>query len=94
MVNGKITLHVLADADCALLSVKQLIAAIVAFYPIHDVQRELLVNGSDNFITLPVLVDKLTLKGRANIQLAAVPHNAVFCAVRISGNNVTDGDFV
>ena len=94
MVNGKIALHILADADCALLSVKQLIAAIVAFYPIHDVQRELLVDGSDNFITLLVFVDKLTLKGRANIQLAAVSHNAVFGAVYVAVYHISYRNFM
>ena len=80
MVDGKIAVDVLADADGPLLSVKQLIIAVIAPCPIHDIQGELLCNGSDDLVALLVFVDELALEGGADIQLAAVPHNATYPA--------------
>ena len=88
VVNGKITLHILANADCALLAVQQFKPAVVAFYPIHDIERKVLAYCAHNFVPLFVFIDKLPLKRRTNIQFAAIANNAIFSAVYVAIYNI------
>ena len=94
VVNGKITLHILTNADCALLPVQQLKSAVVALYPIHNIERKVFANGTNHFVPLLVLVDKLPLKRWANVQFAAIAHNAIFRAVYVAIYNIPYGDFM
>ena len=94
VVNGKITLHILANADCALLAVQQFKPAVVALYPIHDIERKVFANGTNHFVPLFVLIDKLPLKRRTNIQFAAIANNAIFSAVYVAIYNIPYRDFV
>ena len=46
--------------------------------PVHHVQGEVLVQAVDHSIALLVLVDKFSLVGWTNVQLAAVSQDAGF----------------
>ena len=94
MVNRKIAIDILANADCPLLSVQQLKAAVIALDPIHHVQRKLLCDGSDYLVALFVLIDKFALKRGANIKLPTVTDYAIFRAVHIAVYHFAHGDFV
>ncbi len=48
----------------------------------------------DNLVPLFILIDKLSLKSRADIQLTTITYNTVLCAINISVYYITDGDFV
>lgn len=84
------------DDGCGLpeTSIEQLIVAIITFYPIHHIQRKVFADCTHNLITLFVLVNKFPLKGRSNVQLAAITNNTVFGTVHISCYNITNRDFV
>ena len=94
VVNGKIALHILANADCALLAVQQFKPAVVALYPIHNIERKVFAYCAHNLIPLFVLIDKLPLKRRTNIQFAAIANNAIFSAVYVAIYNIPYRDFV
>ena len=94
MVYGIVTVYILTKTNCSLLPVKQFIIAVVTLYPIHNIERKVLLNRANDFIALLVFVDKFTLKGRTNIQASAVANNAIFRAVYVTLDNFPYRDFV
>ena len=48
----------------------------------------------NHFVALFILIDKFTLKCRADVEFPTVPHNAVLCAVKVSLHNSADRDFL
>ena len=86
MVDREVTLNILADAYCSLLTIKHFKIAIIIFNPVHHVQRKILCDGTDNFVTLFVFIDKFPLKSWADIQPSIVSHDTVLSTVLVSCN--------
>lgn len=88
------TRNVLADTDCALLSVNHFVGAVIAHRPIHDVEREVFDNGIDYGIALLVLIDKFALVFGADIEATAIAYDTFVVVVGITCDKVADGYFV
>ena len=92
--NGKFIGCILANADGSLLTVQHFKVAVIALYPIHNIQGKVAHDSMYYLIALFILINKFTLKSRSNIQLAAIPYNAVFCAVLVPRHDIAHRDFM
>ena len=81
IVDWKVAADILAQADCALLSVQQLVIAAAVIAPVHDIQRKAFHEGIEDGIALLLPVDKFTLERRSDLQFPAVAGHAVLCTI-------------
>jgi len=93
-IEGKIAVHVLTDADGALLSVDDFIRAIVSRCPVHHIERKTLRKRVNHGIALVFFIDKFALIRRADVQFAAVCLYTVFGIVNVAVCQFSYGDFV
>lgn len=81
---SKVAIHILADADGALLPVDDLVGAVVAHGPVHHVERKSLCECVNDGIALFVLIYKLALIGWTYVQFAPEGAYAVLGIVLVA----------
>ena len=92
----KIAVHVLAYADGPLLPVHHFVGhfgVILASRPIHHVQRKTFAYRVYHRIALLVIIDKLALVGRTDVQLPAQAAHAAFLIVHVTRRQFPDRYF-
>ena len=102
-------MHILADADGALLAVDDFVggnaskrcATVVGTFgivlphrPIHHVEGESLREGVDDGVALFLLIDELALVWRAHVETAPIGAHALLVVVFVSLHQLADGDLV
>ena len=99
IVHGERPVNILAKRDGALLPVQHLVPRLIRIVlvllasvnPVHHVQGQALHYGTDDLITLLVLVDELTLILWADVQLVIVADHAFLGVIKISLSDLTHG---
>jgi len=94
VLNRKVSMNVLANADRSLLTVQKLKMLPSAFDPVHDIQGEIFLDRMNYFIALFILIDKFTLKCRSDVEFSAISHNAVLRTVKVSLHDGSNRDFL
>ena len=100
VVDRELALNVLADRDRTLLAVDDLevwfvlVILVLTYCPIEDVERKLFADSFHYCRPLLVLVDKLPLEGRTDVESTSVARYAALLIVPIAFDQVPDGDLV
>lgn len=74
-------------------SLRFILGVVTALHPIHHIERVTIENGSDNGLLSFVVINKLALVGRANIELAAIAAHALLIVVNVALCNLAYGYF-
>ncbi|WP_419947451.1 hypothetical protein [Candidatus Poriferisodalis sp.] len=82
--DGELICHVLCDGYRSLLTIDDLICAVQAFSPVHDVQWEALVDRVDNGFALRRTLNEFTLKRRAYVKRSAIADHTIFVVISVS----------
>ena len=90
----KITINVLTNRKCTLLTINHLIRTIAFICPIHNIKRKLLIYGCNHRISFFIRINKFTLIWGAYIQSATISKNSIFGIILISVSQFTDCDFM
>ena len=93
-IESKITVHILANGNGALLAVNDFVGTVFPNCPIHHIQRKTLCERVDDGVALFLLIDELALVGRSHIQAAAIGSHAILVVVFVACRQLTDSDFV
>src|SRR3989338_11158112 len=94
IIERKIAVYILSDADCALLSVHYFKISLIGFDPIHHIERKAIFDRFKHGISLLAGINNLPLVLWTNIELAAISDNAFFGAIFITGNHFANWYFV
>ena len=92
----ELTCHIFTECECALLTIHYFVGTISivrALHPVHYVQRIAVQNRCDDSLLFFLIVDKLTLIGWANVELAIITANALFVVIHVTEGNFTDSHF-